>query len=161
MFNHEYELIFDAVPIKDVKPLDTTSYKAGGMTALLDAVGRTIDGVLDRIGKTPIKEQPDRVIVGIITDGFENSSTEYTKSQIEERVKDRQENNWEFHFMGAHPASFAEAQGIGIVSDNITGWQATPIGTQAAYVGYSNTVASSRGGDHEMVGGGSGSDDTN
>ena len=52
--------------IKDVPKLDTRTYLPGGMTALLDAVGKTIDEVGKRLADTPEEERPEKVIVMII-----------------------------------------------------------------------------------------------
>ena len=160
MFNHEYEVILDGVPIQDVKPLTTKTYKAGGMTALIDAVGRTIDAVLMRTDKA--KTKPDKIIVGIITDGLENSSTEYTTPQLKKMIETLEAGNWEFHYMGADPEGFADAMSWGIQSINMTAWDHTSVGTQAVYASYSNTVASSRGETtDEVVGSGTRTGDPN
>jgi len=43
LFDHEYIVADDGVPIKDVPQLDNHSYVPRGTTALLDAIGRTIN----------------------------------------------------------------------------------------------------------------------
>jgi hypothetical protein len=42
LFNHEYQLLHDSLPIEEVLPITRLEYDVGGMTALLDAVGSTI-----------------------------------------------------------------------------------------------------------------------
>ena len=52
-FNHEYEIIHNGVPIQEIPPLHEGTYRPAGMTALYDAVGRTIDEVGHRLAATP------------------------------------------------------------------------------------------------------------
>lgn len=51
LFDHEYIVAHDGVPIKDVPPLDNHSYVPRGTTALLDAIGRTINTIGERLDK--------------------------------------------------------------------------------------------------------------
>ena len=63
LFDHEYIVAHDGVPIKDVPPLDNHSYVPRGTTALLDAIGRTINTIgerLDRTTETGPTRQGDR-----------------------------------------------------------------------------------------------------
>ena len=60
--------------------MTTDEYDPMGMTALLDAIGITIDSVGKRLSETPEDERPEKVIIAITTDGEENSSREYTKA---------------------------------------------------------------------------------
>ena len=45
LFDHEYLVVHDNVAIRQVPPLDAKTFVPRGMTALLDAVGRTIDEI--------------------------------------------------------------------------------------------------------------------
>jgi hypothetical protein len=60
-------------------------------------------------------ERPGKVMFLIITNGEENSSSEFTQAQVREMVE-RQQNiyKWEFLFFGSNIDSFAAAGGIGI-----------------------------------------------
>ena len=53
LFDTEYRRVTDGRPVK-VKPLNGKTYSPGGMTALLDAVGITLDRVTRRIEETPL-----------------------------------------------------------------------------------------------------------
>ena len=115
LFDTDYNIIHDGVPVADVPRLTADTYRPGGMTALLDALGRTIDKVADRIHDAPGDERPERVVVVVITDGLENSSREYRRDQVAERiVRRRDEDGWEFVFLGADLESIREAQSMGI-----------------------------------------------
>jgi uncharacterized protein YegL len=82
LFDHEYIVAHDGVPIKDVPPLDNHSYVPRGTTALLDAIGRTINTIGERLDRTPEPERPAKVIVAILTDGLENASQEFKRREI-------------------------------------------------------------------------------
>lgn len=62
LFDDEYLLHADRAPIKDVLPLDASTYVPRSMTALLDAIGRTIDNIGKKLAKTPEKDRPSKVI---------------------------------------------------------------------------------------------------
>ena len=87
LFDDQYEILHNGVDIKNVKPMTTKEYSARGMTALLDAIGKTINNVGDRLNKTDDKDKPSKVIFVITTDGQENSSKEFTQKQIKEMIE--------------------------------------------------------------------------
>lgn len=115
LFDNEYELIADAVNLKEIADLDSETYYARGTTALLDAVGRTITSVLGKMDKDGICPEKRRVLVMIMTDGLENASTEYKKATVKSLIEETTENyKWNYIFMGANIDSAQEASAIGI-----------------------------------------------
>lgn len=111
-FDNEIETVHNALPLKDV-PRYTLHPRS--MTALLDAVGKTISQIGERLAKTPEEDRPGLVAVLIVTDGMENSSREYTKARVKEMIETQQKNyNWQFTYLGANQDAFAEAGSIGI-----------------------------------------------
>lgn len=91
LFDHEYEIRYDAVPLQEVEPLDTTTYVPRGTTALLDAVGRTIDDVGKRLADTDESERPAQVIIAILTDGLENASSDYSWERVSKMIEHQRE----------------------------------------------------------------------
>ena len=76
LFDDKYEVIHDRFRMDMIRPLTDEDYYARGCTALLDAVGKTIDKI-GRIQKyLPEEERAEKVIFVITTDGLENSSRE-------------------------------------------------------------------------------------
>ena len=71
------------------------------MTALLDAVGSTIqhiDHVHKVIGDDNI---PEHTVFVITTDGLENASKEYSAEKVKKMIEEKQEkDHWEFLFLG-------------------------------------------------------------
>ena len=45
LFNHNYELLHDRIDIRAVGSITLEEYKVGGSTALLDAIGKTIQKI--------------------------------------------------------------------------------------------------------------------
>ena len=104
------------------------------MTALLDAVGRTIDDVGNRLANTPEEERPEKVLVAIMTDGLENSSRDYTRDRVAKMIKHQQEvYSWEFLFLAANVDAFTEARSLNIPMSNAQNFAATRDGNKAAY----------------------------
>lgn len=124
-FDGEYEIVYSGKPIKDVQPLNEETFVPRGSTALLDAVGRTIDEVGKRLHNTPEDQRPERVLMVILTDGGENASHTFSREQIFDKIKHQRDiYKWEFVFLAAGQEAFAEAQAIGIVTANIVAYSA-------------------------------------
>lgn len=116
--------------LTEMKPLERSEYSPRGGTPLLDAVGSTITA-LDDDWK---KEQPERCIMVIVTDGEENSSREYTKSKVKELIQARQDSGkWAFIYLGANVDAFQEAGSMGIALANAASYQNTFKGTASLY----------------------------
>ncbi len=147
LFNHEYQLVYADKPLKKVKTLNRKKYVAAGTTALLDAVGRTIEDVANRYVAN--NGAPDKTVFCIITDGEENSSSDYKKEQVKELIDEYQAVGWDFFFLGANIDSFAEAASLGIARAHTVDYDATRKGTASAYAMASSAVASSRSDDDD------------
>ena len=145
LFNHEYQLVHSAVPLDNVKALDSATYIPGGTTALLDAVGRTIDDIGKRLSETADADRPNKVIVAILTDGLENASKDYKRERISEMIShQRDKYKWEFFFLAANQDAIQSGTSIGVAVANTMSFAATPDGTKTAYRGMSNSVTRSR-----------------
>jgi len=130
LFDDRYELLFNGVSI-DEAYLDHSKYYVRGMTALYDALGKTILDVGSRLAKTPENERPEKVIFIITTDGYENASKEFTKSKIKEMIEHQQSKySWEFLFFGANIDSTQTATSIGLSEDSAYDFEASPKGVK-------------------------------
>lgn len=115
LFDHEYEVLHDHVALGEVAPLTDKEYFARGSTALLDAVGRTIDSVGARLAAAPEEERPEHVVFVITTDGMENASREYTAKRVRGMIEHQQQKySWQFVFLGANMDAVSEARNLGI-----------------------------------------------
>lgn len=144
-FDNEYEVVHENKPLNDVPNLDLNTYVPRGSTALLDAIGRTIDTVGKRLSNTPEDKRPNKVIVSILTDGEENASREYTLSKIKEMITHQKEKyNWEFIFLAANQDAFSEGFKLGIDSKDTFAFAANSVGTRNAYKNMGNVNKSYR-----------------
>jgi hypothetical protein len=136
LFNTRYKILNNGVDVHEVRPLSQDDYFPTGYTALMDAVGRTIDAVGVRLRNTPEAERPSKVIFVITTDGLENASIDYTQPQIKAMVEEQTNKySWQFIFMGANIDSAEVGAGYGI--NNTANYSATMEGTRSVY----NTVS--------------------
>ena len=122
-FDTEVKQTYKNEPIKGVEKLNRENYSPDGMTALYDAVCRTINEVKNTVKKD------QKVLTVIMTDGEENSSREYTQEQLKTKIAElEKEGNWSFVFLGANQDSWANASKIGISQMNTANFVATDAG---------------------------------
>ena len=139
-FDSEYEVVYENMALSDVPPLELVPR---GTTALLDAVGRTIDTVGARLSKTPESKRPSKVLFVVVTDGHENASHEYTHARIREMIKHQREKySWEFVFLGASEDAFDVAMSMGISGSNAAVYQHNTVGTAGLWGGLSASTLS-------------------
>lgn len=115
-FDDQYEVVHNGVDIKNVPLLTAATFVPRGWTALLDAVGRTVNEVGARLSVTPEHERPGKVLFVILTDGHENSSHEFSRERIKEMITHQREKyQWEFIFLAANQDAFTVGSGLGVV----------------------------------------------
>lgn len=151
-FNTDYSLVHDFIKLGTVPNLDAKTYKPSGGTALLDAMGTTINSVGQKLAAMPEDERPSKVIFLIITDGEENSSKRFTKEQIKSMVEHQRDTyKWEFVFMGANIDAFSVGQSLGVSAQNSVSYDATKGGTHQLYGSISSSMSSYRGSGAQQV----------
>ena len=131
LFDDQYELLYNQVPIEKVSPMTEEEYYVRGSTALLDAIGKTVMQVKANQDKKEIK---DKVLFVIITDGMENASREYRVEQVKKLIEERKEKDkWEFLFLGANIDAIGTAGRLGIDSSRATQYKSDKQGTVKNY----------------------------
>ena len=144
-FNQDYSLVHDFVKLASVPDLNSKTYQPSGNTALLDALGTTINSVGAKLAAMPEDERPSKVIFLVITDGQENASRRFTKEQIKSMVTHQQDvYQWEFVFIGANIDAFSEGMSLGFSAQNSVSYSATRGGTEQLYKSISSNVSSYR-----------------
>lgn len=134
LFNDMCQTLYDNIAIDKVNQLASDNYIPACTTALLDAIGTTIDSIGKRLSMTPENDRPGKVIICILTDGQENASVSYSKSRIKEMIEhQRDKYAWEFCYLGANQDSFSEAGKIGIARGMTANFVPDSMGTQCAY----------------------------
>lgn len=145
LFDDQYEILHDHVDIKEIKPLTDKEYYARGMTALLDAIGRTVNSVGKRLADTPEDERPEKVIVVITTDGFENASREFKKDDVKSMIEHQQSKySWMFMFLGANMDAVEEASSLGVNSKFARTYTNSSKGVGSVYTAMSYSVSAVR-----------------
>ncbi|MDI9496234.1 MAG: VWA domain-containing protein [Bacillota bacterium] len=145
LFDHDYELLHDRVNIKKVEDMTEKEYFVRGTTALLDAIGKTINHIRKSISDTAEEDRPDKVIFVIITDGMENSSREYSKDKVKGMIEDQKAKySWEFVFLGANIDAVKTAADFGIHEDRATNFCADSQGINLNYTAVCNFVSEMR-----------------
>lgn len=124
LFDDQYEVLHNRVDIKNVNNLTNKEYYVRGCTALLDAIGKTINS-LDK------KVKDNKVLFVITTDGLENASKEYNKDKIKSLIE--QHSNWEFIYIGANIDAYNEGTSIGIPRKNISNYSKSKKGTDTLF----------------------------
>ena len=113
-----YEFASDVKQVYLGKKLDEVNgldYNVGGMTRLWDGLGTAIDDVGKWLAAMPEEERPSKNLIVVITDGGENSSTEYRLKDIRDRIKEQTEKyNWSFIYLGNDLSDAKDADDIGI-----------------------------------------------
>jgi hypothetical protein len=147
LFDTEYDMVYNGTPISLVQELNDNTYVPGGCTALLDAIGRTIDTVHARLSALAETQRPGKVIFAILTDGEENSSKEYSRSVVFDKITHyKEQNNWEFIFLAANQDAITEGVSIGISPSHTLNFTADSVGINQAMGSINQAVTSFRAG---------------
>lgn len=123
LFDDKYEVLHNREDVDNIKKLTNKEYYVRGCTALLDAIGKTIREMEDK--------NPNKVIFIITTDGYENASTKYNKSQIKELISVHKD--WKFMYIGADIDSYSEGRSLGIKDEFIANYKKTDRGISKLY----------------------------
>lgn len=113
-----YEFASDVKQVYLGKTLDKVEdldYRVGGMTRLYDGIGTAVDDIGKWLSNMDESERPSKNLIVIITDGGENSSTEYRLKDIKDRIKEQTEKySWDFIYLGNDLSDAKDANDIGI-----------------------------------------------
>lgn len=145
LFDTYYQLLHDRIDIRAVSPITEKEYTVGGCTALLDAMGKTIEKIAAVQKNTAEDYRAEKVMFVIITDGMENASRFYNVSQVKEMVNLQKEKyGWEFIFLGANMDAVETAGRFGIGADRAVDYVPDKQGTKLNYETISDTVSEYR-----------------
>lgn len=118
------EVVYQAVPVADAAELNLIPR---GGTPLLDAMCDAIDRTGERLRNMRERDRPDQVLFIIITDGQENTSRRFRRSDVFDRItRQREDFKWQFVYLGANQDAFGEASSYGIPIGSTITWSPTP-----------------------------------
>lgn len=149
LFDTDFFMTAEAVPVREIAPLDLRTYAPSGCTALYDAIGHTMRVTDDYVAA----QKPDQVLFVIMTDGEENSSREFDHDTIFKLIRDRQKTaGYEFVYLGANQDAYAVSERMGMAAGHAMSYDATPAAAMASMSRVSHNVrAYRRSGDAQMA----------
>lgn len=114
-FNNRVDVIHNRIDLMKMRPLPDSVFQPGGCTAMLDAVGSSIQNMISLQRYTDPASRADKVLFVIITDGMENASREYTWNRVRQMIREERDRyGWEFIFLGANIDAEEVADDMGI-----------------------------------------------
>lgn len=134
LFDNFIEKIHDRVKLSEVERLTEEDYYVRGCTALVDAIGTSVKHIENIHRYIRKSDVPEHTMFVIITDGMENASREFTGDKVREMIENHKENDgWEFLFIGANIDAVKTAKGFGINEDRAVNYHADKKGTGVVY----------------------------
>lgn len=141
LFDTHLTPLATAVPIREIAPLDLSTFEPGGMTALYDAIGHTMTVTDDFYAE----HKPDQVLFVIMTDGAENASREFDRARIFTMIEDRQKlANYEFLYLGANQDSYMVGHELGLRDGHTLDYAHTEAGARRTMQRVSHNVRAYR-----------------
>ena len=124
---------------KNVEMANQADYNPGGTTAMLDAMGYTIDKLQE---STDVANEDNAYLVITISDGCENASNHVDRNRLAQKIATLQATGrWTFTFMGCDGSYLREfAQTTGIPMANMAMFSTGS--KEAAKFGYANSASS-------------------
>lgn len=118
-FEDEVMEIMKFAPIEQIQLLSRENYRPGGLTALLDGIGKSIESIRKNYDQE-IRENLASVVMVILTDGGENASKFYTRNLVAEMIKELDATGkWTFSFLGADLDAVTASNDLNIRRENI------------------------------------------
>ena len=145
LFNHGIDLLHDRINVRGIAPITEMEYEVGGTTALLDAIGSSIQKIGNVQKRTSEAERAENVLFVITTDGMENASREYNYEKVKAMIEHQKVTyGWEFIFLGANIDALSTAAKFGIQEEFAVNYHADSEGTQANFEALNEAVTSFR-----------------
>lgn len=117
-FNTKNRTVHDRMDIKEIKKLEEKDYLPSGCTALIDALGETIDKIKNIHRYIREEDIPCKTLFIITTDGMENASTKYAKKEVKDMIETQKEKGWEFIYLAANIDATNTAKEYGIAPED-------------------------------------------
>jgi len=145
LFDDKHEILYDFINIKDVKEITKSEWYPRGTTALYDAICKTINTDRAKIAQMNAKDRPNKVLVCVVTDGYENDSKENDQDDTKKLIKDCEKNDWNFIYLAAGQDAFSVGQSFGISAGNTFTYTASSTGVMYMSEKMSSVTSNYRG----------------
>ncbi len=146
LFDDKIETLHDRLNLKEIQTLTDKDYTVRGMTALLDAVGNTINHISNIHKYARPEDVPAHTMFIITTDGMENASREFSYAKIKTLIEEKKKLGWEFVFIGANIDAVTEGAKLGISAERSVDYLADSEGTNVLFHAMSASVSEMRSG---------------
>lgn len=145
LFDHECQVLYDRVPLDQMRTMTEKDYSVRGCTALLDAMGGAIRHIGNVHKYAREEDRPEKTLFVITTDGQENSSHIYSYKKVKKMVeRQKSKYGWEFLFLGANIDAIAEAAKFGIAANRAVRYKSDHKGTMLNYEVLDETISAYR-----------------
>jgi len=145
LFDNQINILHDRLDIQAIESLTEKDYHVGGSTALLDAIGSTINKIGNVQKHSSHEHRASKVLFVIITDGEENSSREFSSARVKKMIEHQMNKyGWEFIFLGANIDAVETSKMYGIRPDRTQNYHADAKGVNLNFDVMSKTVANFR-----------------
>ena len=144
LFDHETKTVHDRLPLEQVPPLGKEDYQVRGSTALMDALGETVNRIMAVHSCLSPQDRPEKTLFIITTDGKENASRRYSAREIRRLIEAQKEAGWEFLFLGANIDALETAERFGIQKDHAVNFCSDSRGTALNYRAVGDAVSEVR-----------------
>lgn len=134
LFDHISEVLHDRVKLNEIKRMTDKDYTMRGSTALIDAIGGTIQHVGNIHKYARPEDVPEHTLFVVMTDGMENASHRYSSDEIKRMIEyEKEKYGWEFLFIGANIDSVESARYFGIGADRSVNYHADQQGIAVVF----------------------------
>lgn len=138
-FDREHRYLFSSKPVSECDSITSKDYLPSGTTALYDAVGEGIERLHEHIEEH--RENVIGVKAIIMTDGLENASRKFNKSDIQKKIAYVKEwYQWDFQFYGANIDEGKEAKEIGLSNDDAVHFDHSVEGITESFISMSKFI---------------------
>jgi hypothetical protein len=142
-FDSEYETVYESITVSEVPEY---KLQPRGTTALVDSLYRLVSTVNEQVETAPEDEKPESIIIVTLTDGFENSSREFTSKALKGLVEAKTEDGWKFMFLGANIDAVATGAQYGFQAGLSITYAASSAGVRSSFSSASRVATVMRGG---------------
>ena len=143
LFDHEELIIWRSIPLNSVEELKVSEFVPRGQTALLDAIGHTLNFFMEKKIYDP--KSYTSCLLYIATDGLENCSKYYNCNTIKRMIQNAKEKyNIDVVYLGANQDAILEAGNIGIDPSLAINYNEDDNSTRAVYRAVGRVVSAQR-----------------
>lgn len=124
-YSERIKIALDKGDPKKVTINDIELFAPSGMTALYDAIGKTLSDFKYK--------KEDKVIVKIFTDGGENNSKNFSGSKVKELIQSKEKEGWVITFVGTPQDTKNIINNLGVNMSNTLTYDGSAEGLRSAY----------------------------